>query len=200
MWGRAGRAGAGWGPSCVAGRPQQQRHADTPCSSAGLLPWVWASLQKTLCGPKGGNGCAGSGDSSEPSKREGKPSTKGRNCLPERPGTAFPGDTGPLSPLLESIVGFPEIPHGWSPHGLGLLSPLFSPLTRPQPPRPPPCLPSKAKSPSFLGSGISCCGQLAWSTYSHTRPLPGGSFLPVLFTWHAGSQFPNQGWNPCPLQ
>ena len=25
-------------------------------------------------------------------------------------------------------------------------------------------------------------------------------FLFDCTTWHAGSEFPNQGWNPCPLQ
>lgn len=107
---------------------------------------------KSLCAPQGGDVAVGSKDSSNPSKGEGKPSTKGRNCPPERLGTAFLGDTGPLSPLLEIIVGFPKTLCGWSLHRLGLLSPLSSSFPCPHLPWPPRCPQSKAKSLSFLSS------------------------------------------------
>ena len=116
-----------------------------PAQGAGLPA-------KSLCAPKGGDVAVGSKDSSNPSKGEGKPSTKGRNCPLERLGTAFLEDTGPLSPLLEIIVDFPKSLRGWSLHRLGLLSPLSSPFPHPHLPWPPHCPQSKARSLSFLSS------------------------------------------------
>lgn len=117
--------------------------------------------------PKGRYGAAGSQGSFGPSKGKGQPSTKGRNCLPEKLGTACQGDTGSLSPLLEAIVGFPENPSmarvhmSWAP---ALSSAPFPLLTTPLPPASLVFFRPAVQFWPFFCSGISHCRRLSLST------------------------------------
>ena len=118
----------------------------------------------------------GSKDSSSPSKGESKQSTKGQNCPPERLGTAFPGDTGRLSPSWRLLWVFPKprmagVYMDWASSAPFLhlsLVPTFPDLPDAHGPKRSLCL--------SLAQLISCHGQL-WSTLPPARLLIPTCFL-----------------------
>lgn len=129
---------------------------------------------------KGRAGVAGRRGSSGPSKGEGKPSTKGQNCLPKMLGTAFQWDPGPVS-LPGGYCGFYRKPlRGWS------LCLLFSTLSSPLHPA----------APSLTSLCEACSPVLAFFQLRHfsllqvlpAHPPPAGRFSPtcsVSCTWEA---------------
>lgn len=131
---------------------------------------------KSLCAPKGRDVAVGSKDSSSPSKGESKQSTKGQNCPPERLGTAFPGDTGRLSPSWRLLWVFPKprmagVYMDWASSAPFLhlsLVPTFPDLPDAHGPKRSLCL--------SLAQLISCHGQL-WSTLPPARLLIPTCFL-----------------------